>query len=277
MEIGKSQKLKVAREVDFGVYLTDGKEDILLPAKYVPNGTQVGDELNVFVYIDSLGRPVSVTKMPLAQLDDVVCLRVKQVTSVGAFADIGLEKDLLIPFREQQTEMLEGRKYVVKVILDHRTDRLIGTTKIAPFLSKDGHDLEEGERVQVLIWQRTELGFKVIVNDQYQGLIFHNEIFESVAVGDRKEAFVKRVREDGKIDIALQQQGYQAVKDMSQIVLNKVKMSGGRLALGDKSSPEEIKEELGMSKKNFKKILGGLYKAGQIEITDFEIVLKAEG
>uniref|UniRef100_UPI004048B985 CvfB family protein n=1 Tax=Roseivirga sp. TaxID=1964215 RepID=UPI004048B985 len=276
MEIGKNHRLKVAREVDFGMYLTNGVEDVLIPRKYIPEGTVVGDEIAVFVYVDSLERPVAVTDRPYAKVDDIASLEVKQVTKVGAFMDIGLEKDLLVPFNEQAYTMEVGKNYVVKVLLDFKTNRMIGTTKIAPFLNPRVEELSEGEKVSLLIWQKTELGFKVVVNSAYQGLIFHNEIFDQVQIGDERTGFVKAIREDGKVDVSLQKQGYEAVKDMSQIVLNKIKMNGV-LLLGDKSSPEEIKEELGMSKKNFKKILGGLYKAGQIEIFDFETRIKAEG
>jgi predicted RNA-binding protein (virulence factor B family) len=276
MEIGKNHRLKVASEVDFGMYLTNGTEDILIPRKYIPEGTVIGDEIAVFVYVDSLGRPVAVTDRPYAKVDDIASLEVKQITKVGAFMDIGLEKDLLVPFNEQAYTMEVGKNYVVKVLLDFKTNRMIGTTKIASFLSPKVEELSEGDKVNLLIWQKTDLGYKVVVNSAYQGLAYHNEIFDQVQIGDERTGFVKAVREDGKVDVSLQKQGYEAVKDMSQIVLNKINMNGV-LLLGDKSSPEEIKEELGMSKKNFKKILGGLYKAGQVEIFDHETRKKAEG
>jgi hypothetical protein len=276
MEIGKNHTLKVAREVDFGMYLTNGVDDVLIPRKYIAEGTKIGDEIEVFVYIDSLGRPVAVTEMPLARVDDIAALEVKQVTQVGAFMDIGLEKDLMVPFNEQSYPMEVGKRYVVKVLLDFKTNRMIGTTKIAPFLSLKVERLEDGDKVRLLIWQKTDLGFKVVIDGHYQGLIFHNEIFDQIEIGDERFGYIKAIRADGKIDVSLQKLGYEVVKDMSQIVLNKMRMNGV-LLLGDKSSPEEIKEELGMSKKNFKKILGGLYKAGKVEILDFETHLKAEG
>ena len=276
MEIGKNHTLKVAREVDFGLYLTNGEEDILLPMKYVPSDTNIGDEIEVFVYVDSLGRPIAVTAQPLAKVGDIASLEVKQVSSVGAFMDIALEKDLMVPFKEQGQRMETGRRYVVKVLLDFKTNRMIGTTKIGPFLSTHEDELEEGDKVDILIWQETNLGFKVVVNKTYQGLVFHNEIFDHVEIGDERSGYVKAIREDGKLDISLQKQGYEAVKDMSQVVLDKIRVTGS-LALGDKSSPEEIKYKLGMSKKNFKKILGGLYKAGQVEIFDHEVRIKVEG
>jgi len=277
IEIGKTQKLKIARETENGLYLTDGEKEVLLPQKYIPFGAEIGNEVEVFVYTDSMDRPVAVTDRPLAEVDQLVPLKVKEVNQVGAFLEIGLEKDLMVPFREQLTKMEEGRTYLVKVLLDHRTQRMIGTTKVGEFL-KSGHEgLEEGQMVQAHIWQKTDLGWKVILNEGFQGLIYANEVFENIKIGDEKKAFIKKLREDGKIDLALQRQGYLATKDMSEVVLQKIEQGGGVLDLGDKSSPEDIKTALNMSKKNFKKILGGLYKAGKVEIFDFEVRIKAEG
>lgn len=277
IEIGKTQKLKIAREVDFGMYLTDGENEVLLPEKYIPFGCQIGDEIEVFVYNDSKDRPVAVTIKPLAEVGDITSLKVTHVAQVGAFMDFGLEKDLMVPFREQQFRLEEGKRYAIKVLLDFRTNRLIGTTKLTEFL-EDGHGgLEEGEEVSIIVWQKTDLGFKVIINERYEGLVYENEVFQQFSIGDVSTAYIKKLREDGKIDVALQRQGYTVVKDMSSVVLDKIKVAGGVLPMGDKSSPEEIKATLGMSKKNFKKILGGLYKSGNIEISDYEVRIKAEG
>jgi len=276
IEIGKIQKLKIARAVDFGCYLNDGEDqanEILIPAKYLPETYEIGDELEVFVYTDHMSRPIAVTRMPMGQIGDMVGLRVKQVTSFGAFLDIGLEKDLFVPNKEQAIEMVEGRSYLVRLLLDHKTNRMIGTSKISAFLS-NACQLAVGDEVKVHIWQRTDLGYKVVINEMCQGLIYSNQVFEHVDIGDEKRAFVKTIREDGKIDLSLQKQGYEAVKDMSAEVLGRLVAEGGVLEMGDKSSPEEIKEVFGMSKKNFKKILGGLYKAGKIEIFDYQIRLK---
>ncbi len=277
IEIGKTQKLKIAREVDFGMYLTDGENEVLLPEKYIPFGCEIGGEVEVFVYNDSKDRPVAVTIKPLAEVGDITSLKVKQVARVGAFMDMGLEKDLMVPYREQHIALEEGKSYAVKVLLDFRTNRMIGVTKLREFLEEGHEGLEEGEEVEVIVWQETGMGFKVIINGKYQGLIYKNEIFQQVETGDKLPGFIKKLREDGKIDVALQRQGYTVVKDMSSVVLQKIKDAGGVLDLGDKSSPEDIKAEMGMSKKNFKKILGGLYKAGQIEIFNYEVRLKAEG
>ena len=272
IEIGKTQKLRISGETDFGLYLTDGEKEVLLPQKYIPFGVNPGDELSVFVYTDSKDRPVATTLKPLAEVGDLVALKVKQITKMGAFLDLGLEKDLLVPFREQRSEMETGCTYVVKVLLDHRSQRMVATTKVDEFLAKSHKGLEEGQAVTVYIWQKTDLGWKAIINQAYQGLIYANEVFENLQIGEEKPAFIKKLREDGKIDLALQQQGYLAACNMSELVMQKIEAAGGTLALGDKSSPEEIKAELNMSKKNFKKILGGLYKAGKVEIFDYKVV-----
>ncbi|MFY0594521.1 S1 RNA-binding domain-containing protein [Roseivirga sp.] len=281
IEIGKIQTLMIGRAVEFGCYLNDGvdeEDEILIPAKYLPEEYEIGDKIEVFVYTDHMSRPIAVTKMPFGQVGDIVGLKVKQVANFGAFLDNDLEKDLFVPNKEQAVDMVEGRTYLVKLLIDHKTDRMIGSSKISAFLSIACSGFEEGEEVEAQIWQRTDLGFKAVINGKCQGLIYSNEIFEDIQIGDKRRAFVKQMREDGKIDLALQKQGYAAVEDMSVIVLRRIEEAGGTLALGDKSSPEEIKEEFGMSKKNFKRILGGLYKAGQIEIFNNEIRLKkAEG
>ncbi|MBO3697071.1 S1 RNA-binding domain-containing protein [Fabibacter sp. E12] len=276
MEIGKIQKLKIARTVDFGCYLNDGEDladEVLIPKKFLPETYEIGDELEVFVYTDHMSRPIAVTRMPKGQIGDMVGLKVKQVTDFGAFLDIGLEKDLFVPNKEQAIDMVEGRSYLVMLLLDHKTNRMIGTSKVSAFLS-NACQLAVGNEVKVHIWQRTDLGFKVVINEMCQGLIYSNEIFEELTIGDERRAYVKTIREDGKIDLSLQKQGYEAVKDMSTDILEQLISAGGVLEMGDKSSPEEIKEAFGMSKKNFKKILGGLYKAGKIEIFDFQIRLK---
>ncbi len=274
IEIGKIQELEIGRTVEFGCYLTDGEGEVLIPAKYVPDNKEVGDKLDVFVYTDHKSRPIAVTIMPIGQLDDIVGLEVKAVTDFGAFLDNGLEKDLFVPNKEMAAQMKEGGSYAVKMVMDHKTNRMIGSSKIAAFLRKDVEGLAEGDEVRIVVWQQTDLGYKVIINSEYQGLIYNNEIFERIRLGENRKGFIKKVREDGKVDVALQKQGYEAVSDMSSIIMRKLSEAGGVLEMGDKSSPEDIKEVFGMSKKNFKKILGGLYKAGQIEIFDYQIKQK---
>ncbi|WP_420386790.1 S1 RNA-binding domain-containing protein [Roseivirga sp.] len=274
MEIGKIQELEIARSVEFGCYLTDGKEEVLIPAKYLPENYEIGDKLKVFVYTDHMSRPIAVTRWPYGQVGDIVGLKVKQVTDFGAFVDNGLEKDLLIPNKEQQAPMREDGAYAVMILLDYKTNRMIGSTKIGTFLLDQAEDLEEGQEVNVVIWQRTDLGYKVVIDSQYVGLVYNNEIFEKINLGDNKKAYIKHIREDGKIDVSLQKQGYEAVTDASDDIYQAIVDNGGTLDLGDKSSPEEIQDQFGISKKNFKRVLGGLYKAGKIEIFDYEIRLK---
>lgn len=278
MEIGRIQELEIAREVDFGCYLTDGENEVLIPTKYLPDQYQIGDPIEVFVYTDHRSRPIAVTRMPLAQVGEVKGLRVKQLSEFGAFVDIGLEKDLLIPKIEQHTDLQEGRSYAVKILLDHKTDRMIGSTRLNSFVHNQGGDFNVGDEVNIVIWQRTDLGCKAVINNEYVGMVYQNEVFERVQIGDNRKAFIKNLREDGKIDLSLQKQGYAAVTDASDEVLQAIKDHGGFLNLGDKSPAEDIQEMFGMSKKNFKKVLGGLYKAGLIEIFDREVRLKkAEG
>lgn len=275
--IGKSQKMTIDREVDFGMYLTNGVDDVLLPNKYIPIGSKLGEEIDVFIYRDSEERPIATTLKPYGQVDDLVALRVKSVANVGAFLDLGLEKDLMVPFKEQHRDLIEGEHVLVKILLDHKTNRMIGTTKINSFLNENHDGLRIWQQVDLQIWDRTDLGFKAIINGQFEGLLYSNEIYENIETGDTRIGYIKKLREDGKIDVSLQKQGYVAVTDMSQTVIDKIEELGGTLALGDKSSPEEIKLMLGMSKKHFKKIIGALYKSGKISIAEYEVTKKNEG
>ena len=275
--IGKRQKLKIDRAVDFGMYLTNGVDDVLLPNKYIPIGSKLGEDIEVFVYNDSEDRPIATTLEPFGQVDDLVSLEVKSVSNFGAFLDIGLEKDLLVPFKEQHRKLEEGEFVLVKILLDHKTNRMIGVTKINAFLDQENVEFAVGQEVDLLIWEKTDLGYKSIINGQSVGLLYANEIFEGIKPGDACKGYIKKLREDDKIDVSLQKQGYGAVTDMSQTVLDIIIENGGTLALGDKSNPEEIKSILGMSKKNFKKIIGGLYKSGEITISEYEVCKRSEG
>ncbi len=245
-----------------------------MPNKYIPIGSKIDDEIDVFVYTDSEDRPVATTLQPLGEVGDMVALEVKSVSNFGAFLDMGLEKDLLVPFKEQGRRLVESEKAIVKILLDHKTDRMIGVSKISPFLSKEPLEIEVGDKVNLMIWEKTDLGFKAIINETHEGLLYENEIFQDLTPGEKRIGYIKKLREDGKIDVSLQQQGYAAVTDMSQIVMDKIIENGGVLAIGDKSDPEEIKSLLGMSKKNFKKIVGGLYKAGLVTVSDYEVLKK---
>jgi len=266
MEIGKYHTLEVGKEVDFGVYLNSDVGEILLPLKYIPEGLEVGNEIEVFIYRDSEDRIIATTLRPYAAINEFASLEVKDVTDHGAFMEWGLEKDLFVPNREQNSRFVQGKKYVVRVCLDHKTDRLIGTAKLGPFFSSDVESLEEGQEVNLLIYRKTEVGYMAVIDKTFNGLIYNNEIFEPISIGDEKKGFIKKVREDGKIDLTLNKSGAEAIDDNSQSILNRLEENEGYLPYHDKSNPDEIKKAFNLSKKAFKKAIGSLYKSKKIKI-----------
>lgn len=261
IRLGKYNQLEVVKEVDFGLYLDGGEDgEILLPKRYVPSDTKVGDMLNVFIYLDMDERLIATTQTPLAQVDDFACLEVAWTNQFGAFLNWGLMKDLFVPFREQRIKMVKGNRYVVHVHLDNESYRIVASAKVEKYLSKDKPSYSQGEEVEVLVWQRTDLGYKVIVDNQFGGMLFHNEIFQPVEIGMRMEAYVKQVREDGKIDLELQQSGMHKVEDFAGVLLRYIKDEGGYTSLNDKTDAEVIYQTFGVSKKTFKKAVGELYR-----------------
>ena len=269
-------RLTVLRTAEQGLYLSGIPDSgILLPRKYVPEGTKVGDELDVFLYLDQQERLVATTLTPRVQVDEFAWLTVNWVNNFGAFLDWGLEKDLFVPFREQKMKMQKGRSYLVHVHIDPETYRIVASAKVERWLSDDIPPLRVGEAVDALVWQKTDLGFKVIVNNSFSGLIYDGEIFRELHGGDRITAYVKQVRGDGKLDLTLQKQGHEAVTDFSDILLRHLETNGGSIPLGDKSHPEEIYAVFGVSKKVFKKAVGDLYKQRLILIQPEEIRLAA--
>lgn len=273
MEIGKYHTFKVAKEVDFGVYLDTPAGEVLMPTKYIPEGLKVGDEIEVFIYRDSEDRLIATTLKPEAQLHDFAALEVKDVTDHGAFLEWGLEKDLFVPNKEQNSRMIMGRKYVIRVCLDHKTDRLLGTAKLDVFIEKDTSELEEGQLVDLLIYRETDKGYMALIEQKYAGLIYKNEIFEPLEVGDKKMGFVKKIREDGKVDLTINKTGINAIDSNKAEILNKLKENEGFLPYHDKSDSEKITEVFNMSKKAFKKAIGGLYKDKVIDIKNEGIQL----
>ena len=273
IQVGTYNELEVAKELDFGIYFREGDVEILMPTKWVPQGTKIGDVLNVFVFRDSDDRLIATTVKPLATADTFAFLEVKQVNEIGAFLDWGMDKDLLVPFREQAQRMEPGKSYVVFVYLDEETDRLVGSTKLSRFIIREDVDVQEGDIVDLLIYSETDLGFNAIVNDLYTGLIYKNEIYEAIRVGDKMQGFVKRVREDEKIDLSLQKSGYELVDDVKWRILKLIKEENGFLALNDNSTPEEIKAKLQISKKAFKKAIGALYRERLVKLTDKGVAL----
>jgi predicted RNA-binding protein (virulence factor B family) len=266
LQVGRFNRLKVVKEVPFGLYLESSKGEILLPKKYVPLNTKVGDELNVFIYTDSEDRLIATTLTPKAAVGDFACLEVVQVTPFGAFLDWGLEKDLFVPLKEQHRKMLLGKKYVVKVVLDQRTERVIGVGKIGAFLEKKYIDLQEGEEVQLFVYEETDLGYMCIINAKYAGILYRNEVFKELEVGESTIGYVKKIREDQKIDLSLRKVGFRGVQHEQQSILDKLEKADGFLPYNDDSSPEDIKRVFQMSKKTFKQLIGNLYKQKIITI-----------
>lgn len=266
-DIGKFNELRVVRKVDFGVYL-DGEKlgEILLPKKYIPEGCRMGDRLKVFIYRDSEDRLIATTMMPAAQVGDFAYLKVVSVTSMGAFLDWGLLKDLLVPFREQKVPMKEGRSYIVKIYLDQRTDRIVASSRLNDYLDRDPVDFQELQEVNLLICDQSDLGYKAIINGAHWGLIYADEVFRPLKTGQRIKGFVRKIRDDNKINLCLQKPGYGKVKDIAGTILEILEEKGGFIAVTDKSSPETIYQLFGISKKTYKKAIGAIYKKRLITI-----------
>lgn len=274
--LGDYNNLKIVKRVSFGLYL-DGDEDgeILLPAKYVPDGYDIGDIIKVFVYLDNEERLVATTEEPLAKVGDFALLRVAWTNDYGAFLDWGLLKDLFVPFSEQEGKMVKGNSYLVYVTIDRKSYRIYASARLDKFLSRTKPPYETDEEVDIIVWRRTDLGWKVIVNGNHSGLVFANEVFRDLKTGDRLKGYVKRVRTDGKIDIVLQRHGVAGDDDSSMRLLSAIEAQRGFLPLNDNSSPDEISSMLGMSKKAFKRAAGKLYKQRLIIIDDDGLRLAA--
>ncbi len=272
MEIGQYNELEVKSKAMIGVYLTDGQDDVLLPKKYIDEMPEVGDHLRVFIYLDNDNRPIATTLTPNAVVGDFAFMLVKEVNEHGAFLDWGIAKDLFVPFAEQRMDMRVGGNYLVYVFIDDHSQRIAGTTKWHKHISKE-HTLQEDDEVQLLIAEKTELGMRAIINNSNEGLIFANEIFGELKFGDKRRGYIKAIREDGKIDLRLQPKGYEQVEDSKFLILHYLKTNNGKISLGDKSPAEAIYSELKMSKKNFKKTIGGLYRDRLILLGDYEISL----
>lgn len=275
VKIGDINVLRVARFVDFGAYLEAGNDvEILLPKRYIPDGINEGDEIEVFIYNDSEDRLIATTEMPKAKVGDFAFLQVRQVNDTGAFLDWGLMKDLLVPFREQKVRMQPKRWYVVYVYLDDNSKRIVASAKLDKFLGNRLTNFQRGEVVEALITKRTELGYKCIVNGVEWGMLYHNEVFSELNIGERHTARIKRVRRDGKIDLIIGGTNKDRTSEVAEHILTLLKQNRKRIAFSDKSSPEEIQVNFSCSKKDFKKALGMLYKQGLIELDDNFTILK---
>lgn len=274
VKIGRLNRLKVVDKVGFGVFL-DGKQfdEILLPKRFVPEDCKVGDEVDVFVYLDSDDCLIATTETPLARVGEFACLTVKQVNPVGAFMDWNLGKDLLCPYPEQKSRMEAGKSYVVYLYQDDQTRRIVASSKINRFLSQQQPAYKNGQPVSLLISDRTDLGYMAIINNRHQGLIFSKDIKESgksVKIGDQFDGFIKHVRDDGKIDLSLKKPGFDkgAVSGLGQTIMNQLEANNGFLPVNDKTDPAIIRKKFGASKRTFKMALGGLYKQRLIAMED---------
>lgn len=269
IKLGDYNTLRITKFTDFGLYLDAGEEgEILLPARYVPKGVTTGEELDVFIYLDQDERPVATTQTPLAKVGDFACLEVAWVNKYGAFLNIGLMKDLFCPFREQKQRMQQGERHIVYVKVDEESYRMMATAKVEHYLSDERPPYKHGDEADILIWQKTSLGFKVIVDNKYQGLIYENQIYRSLRTGDRICGYIDHIRQDNKIDITLQPTGRRHTEEFSEILLQYLKDNNGRCDLGDKSPAELIQDRFKVSKKTFKKAIGDLYKQRLITISD---------
>lgn len=274
IELGKINTLEVLREVSFGLYLGKDGDEVLLPIKYEKEEFELGDWIDVFVYLDNEGRAISTTLLPKIVLNSFAVLQVNQTTSFGAFFNMGIEKDLFVPFKEQQQKVQPEELHLVYMYLDDKTERLVGSTKVNKFFNFEQVDLEKNQEVSVLVYEKNSMGYAVVVENQYKGMIFESDVFKSLPIGSTLKGYVKNIREDYKIDISLQKIGFDSIEDHAQTLLNLLNKSNGVLPFTDNSNPELIKEQLNMSKKAFKKAIGTLYKKRLIIITDSDIQLK---
>ena len=275
IELGNYNELEILRDTSVGLFLgSEGGTEILLPNKYVPKDYEIGDKLNVFCYLDHSERPVSTTLDPYIKRNKFSLLQVAEVNQFGAFLDWGLEKHLLVPFREQRDKMKEGQWYVVFCYLDEESFRLVASNKLDKFLDNEELTIKNGDKVELVVTRLTDLGWEVIINDKHKGLVYGNEVFQKIAVGDNRPGYIKNIRPDNKIDVSLQPLGLESLEPTAEKILKRIKENNGFLPLHDKSDPIEISSELQMSKKSFKKGIGVLYKARKIEIKPDGVYLK---
>lgn len=275
LKIGKRNKLEVLRYTTAGMYLGgEGDEEALLPIKNMPTVLKVGDEIEAFIYIDADGRILASTLSPKIELDSFAYLKVVDVNRAGVFFDMGLEKDLLVPFKEQISKVKVGDWKIVHMFQDEHTERLYGSMNWKDFCFQDDPQFRVNQKVKIMIGEKTHLGRNVLIENAYYGLIYNNEIFERLETGEIREAYIKSVREDGDIDVALQEQGYGHVISSADKILELLKANHGVLEIGDKSSPDKITALTGMSKKTFKKAIGGLYKKNLVLLDKEQVKLK---
>jgi predicted RNA-binding protein (virulence factor B family) len=276
-EIGKINNLKIVKEVDFGIYLDGGEHgEILLPSRYVPENCKVDEFLSVFIYLDSEDRFIATTEKPYAMVGDFALLKVVSVGSVGVFLDWGLPKDLMVPFREQSPNMEEGKSYMVKIYVDKKSNRIAATTRLDRYLDNEPACFLAGEEVELRICNQTDIGYKTIINNTHWGVLYSNEVFQPLKSGQVTKGYIKKVRDDTKIDLSLHKPGYEKVDDITETILNVLKQKGGFLPVTDKSTPETIYKLFGVSKKTYKKAIGAIYKKKLITIENDGIKLSSK-
>jgi len=275
VNIGKYNTLSVIALTDNGAYLDAGElGEVLLPKRYTPNNIEIEDNIKIFLYLDSADRLVATTETPLAQVDEFASLKVVQINKIGAFLDWGLKKDLLVPYNQQHTKMEVGKYYLVRIFLDTRTERIAASSKLDKFIDIWPAEYSDGDKVEITIAGKTDLGFKAIINEQHWGLLYDNEIFQPLRTGKKLTAYIKKMREDGRIDLILTRGGKGKVIDFKDVLIKHLEENDGFSPLHDKSSPEVIQRTLGVSKKTFKSTIGNLLKTGKISIEKNGIRLK---
>ncbi len=269
LDIGRYNELEIARIVDFGLYLTDGEEDVLLPERYAPKIAKVGDMLKVFIYTDSEDRIIATTETPKAIVGDVVKLKVIDVNTYGAFMDWGLPKDLFVPFKNQRERMELNREYVVKVLFDGRSNRLVASNKFnGELIARCAMDFNLGTKVELQPLYKIDSGYIVAINRIFAGMLYDSDIFCDIKLGEKMTGYISNIREDEKVDVALRRAGIEGAEDFKSIMVEKLQANGGFIPINGKSSPEEIRNEFAMSKKVLKKVIGLLYKQKVIEVVD---------
>ncbi len=269
VKIGKFNTLRVVKLVDFGAYLDGGNNvEILLPTRYISSPLHEDDEIDVFIYTDSEDRLIATTENPLIKVGEFAFLTVKQTTKFGAFLNWGLSKDLLVPFSEQKNKMREGCDYLVYAYLDDATKRIVASSRFEKFLGNTIPEYKNGDSVKILVYQATEIGYKVIVDNLHNGIIYYNEIYQDINIGDTLSAYVKTIRPDRKIDLTLSDKAVNRISTLAEEIYQWLSIMGGESQLNDKSNPEDIKQIFSCSKKDFKKAVGQLYKQHRIILSE---------
>lgn len=274
VQVGQYNTLKVVKEVDFGFYLDGGGAgEILLPSRYVPAGLKPGDDLKVFIYHDSENRLIATTLEPKGVVGEIAFMEVVDITPQGAFLDMGLMKHIFVPLSQQESRMKVGESYLVKIYLDEKTGRIAATEKFSSQISNYELTVKELEPVDIIVFQKTDIGYKVIINSKHLGVLHYNEVFRDIEYGEKLKGFIKKIRPENKIDVSLGERGYKRVEGEEEKILRLLKENDGYLPYHDKSDPEEIYEFFGISKKTFKMTIGSLYKQHKIELTKTGIKL----